>query len=203
MKLSTKFALSSLLCALAMPAAHAATASVTVDASQFKLTDLTAGTSTLLSWAGFTGGSISATAAAYSGDNTSATSGVNLTTYSTVAGHSYIITLPYTLVANALSAGDIFAFASLSLGTTNGDTALTSSTLPPAFSFTGDTSTSSGTLSLDFVSSLTGSTGVSVSAKAFAAAAAPVPEADATLMSLAGLAVIGGVVVRRRHAQGR
>jgi hypothetical protein len=202
MKLSSKAALTSLLCALAMPAAHAASASINVDADQLQLTDLTTGVSSLLSWSGFSGGSVSITSLPYTSGPTSAFSGLNLVNYSTVAGHSYSITLPYTLVANALNAGDLFAFASLSMSTSNGgDTENVDAS--PAFAFTGDINQISSKLSLDFVASLTGSAALSVSASAFAAAAAPVPETDATLMALAGMAVIGGVVVRRRHAQGR
>jgi hypothetical protein len=202
MKLTTKFALSSLLCALAMPAAHAASATATVDVSQFTLTDLTTGASTLLSWSGLAGGSLSAFAAPYAGDISTVSSGVNSASYSLSAGDSYRITLPYSYTVSALSAGDLFAFVTLGLTATNGVASIYAPGAP-LFAFTGETGSASGVLSVDFIAALSGSGSVFISGKAFAASAAPVPETNASLMALAGMGVIGSVAVRRRQASQR
>jgi hypothetical protein len=197
MKFIQKTALAALVCALAAPAAQAATASLTVDSSNISVTDYSADHNVAWSFTGLAGGSntLSASASPFSGALSLAKTGISLINFQGLADHLYVITLPYSYTVSALNAGDAGAGVTLSLDTTVGEISYSDS-LPDV----NQTGTHTGSLSLFYVAGLSGKQDVAVTGYAFAAAA-PVPEAGTTALTLAGLAVVGGVVSRRRKAQ--
>jgi hypothetical protein len=214
---SVKFKLvAALACLAALPAAHAASSSITVSAGDLTLTNVTTNQAVTVSWAGFTGddlltvitpggleasplssatgsaSTLSVVSAPGSGDKSQAF-GFYETSFNATAGDMFILTLPYSYAVSADSALDVMAFANLVANAQGNDDADVGDLV-----FVGAPAVSStGVLSYSFKAT---SNLVNLSVTASAGAVSAVPEADGLAMALAGGLLAGGVAVRRRKA---
>lgn len=198
MKFIQKTALATLLCALAVPAAQAATASLTTNSTPLLLTSIDTGLSTQVNWPGF--GTIAALATPFSGLTHNVGSDLSLAgpySFSTVAGESYELVLNYSFAVSAANAGDAGAAALLSMTVDLGNDEFASEGAANFVQF-GQSAAGGSTLSVFFTANSAIST-VSIAGQAKAISA--VPEAGTTALTLAGMAVVGGVMARRRKAQ--
>jgi hypothetical protein len=214
---SVKFKLvAALACLAALPAAHAASSSITVSVNQLTLTNVTTNQVVNLGWTGFgatdllnvitpggllaspfssstgTDSTLTVVSAPGSGDKSQAF-GFYETSFSASAGDEFTLTLPYTYAVSADSALDIMAFANLVANAEGGDDADVGDLV-----FVGAPAvTSSGVLNYSFKAT---SNLVNLSLTATVGAVSAVPEADALALALSGGLLAGGVALRRRKA---